>query len=994
MNPNKKVKILVAMYMILSLIFTSLMCYASIDTPTKTRRKVIFEYYATVKRLNIIHSDKNNVDELTEINIDDVLFPGANEDGTYDVYEEKIYTDEEITFMYYDDEISFDSVNKNFSKTYDEGHYKIGYLIVNGERIEQTDEQPNPIIKLSKEGVDRIEIHYVENQEEILSNVKFFDYNVTEEGQDIKEKPNEDNTGTKIEVIHELNTYRNGINSLSLTDTKENRIGVGIRSDGQEGIRHNYKSIADVHSVTQGIVDKNLEDGVLKFNAVDPGLFKEEDIIIDGKIAMKYIDDYQLGFSRKGNTYTLSKVYDNNQVPVLSDLDKLQFIAWNWNKTTKLYSNLFWPLDQYPNYEGRDPNLGGNYKFSKNDEDGQNPGVTHNWMFGMYYDMEFTIGDYIGPMNYYFRGDDDFWLFIDGELVDEVDLGGIHAAAGAYVDLRAWMEERNLLEDKEQKHQLSIYFMERGGCGSCCYMHFTIPVNNKISNTEGSYTVNKIWDDNQNPNRPEEISVVLINADSKEVLDTAILTRDDAISESVWKHVFTNVPIYNLNGEKITYRIIEESNLKDYIVGYDVISESETEITNTYSEPMDITVKKIWENDSESDRPESITIILKSNGKELARADLKDVPTEDNTDEIEYGPWSVTFKNLDSINLNGNEIDYNVEELKNRNYISTVKRQNGLNYIITNSLRARPDNNYKEIIVKKTWEDGNDYYGKRPEEVKIKLKEKKTDKIVWEGEISESYREISLNSSEDMEIMEGFFLTATPSNAVKLATPTNAENVVYNLNSELDQYIKEDIGETIISKQKVEKHVPIRKDAEETWTIKLINVPIYNEDGNEIEYEIVEEEISEDYREEYLNYENRYFEIKNTLVKDIAGEKSWEDGGKGMNRPEYITVVLFSGNDLIKKIQVSEREDWKYEFKDLPVFSEDETEIFYVVREFPVSGYEASYDGYNICNTYIGHDAILPETGGKGIYLYWILGIALIIGLCYEPGKLKKKRQE
>ena len=83
----------------------------------------------------------------------------------------------------------------------------------------------------------------------------------------------------------------------------------------------------------------------------------------------------------------------------------------------------------------------------------------------MRYDFEFSLGDYTGPLDYYFRGDDDFWLFIDGELVNEVDLGGIHSAYGAYVDLRTWLGEREKLDQKT--HKMSVFFMERGGTGSC-----------------------------------------------------------------------------------------------------------------------------------------------------------------------------------------------------------------------------------------------------------------------------------------------------------------------------------------------------------------------------------------------------------------------------------------------------------------------------------------------------------------------------------------------
>lgn len=66
----------------------------------------------------------------------------------------------------------------------------------------------------------------------------------------------------------------------------------------------------------------------------------------------------------------------------------------------------------------------------------------------MRYDFEFVLGDYTGPMDYYFRGDDDFWLYVDGNLVSDVELGGIHSAEGAYVDLKSWMQNKGLLSDK------------------------------------------------------------------------------------------------------------------------------------------------------------------------------------------------------------------------------------------------------------------------------------------------------------------------------------------------------------------------------------------------------------------------------------------------------------------------------------------------------------------------------------------------------------------
>ena len=45
--------------------------------------------------------------------------------------------------------------------------------------------------------------------------------------------------------------------------------------------------------------------------------------------------------------------------------------------------------------------------------------------FGMRYDIEFKLGDYVGPLNYKFTGDDDLWVLLDGKKV-VIDVGGIH----------------------------------------------------------------------------------------------------------------------------------------------------------------------------------------------------------------------------------------------------------------------------------------------------------------------------------------------------------------------------------------------------------------------------------------------------------------------------------------------------------------------------------------------------------------------------------------
>lgn len=98
--------------------------------------------------------------------------------------------------------------------------------------------------------------------------------------------------------------------------------------------------------------------------------------------------------------------------------------------------------------------------------------------FGMRYDINFKLGDYVGPLNYSFTGDDDLWVLLDGKVV--IDLGGIHEALSANTDLWTALGSKEGVgatndKDKKKNHRLTILYMERGGWRSNCKMEFTIP---------------------------------------------------------------------------------------------------------------------------------------------------------------------------------------------------------------------------------------------------------------------------------------------------------------------------------------------------------------------------------------------------------------------------------------------------------------------------------------------------------------------------------------
>lgn len=206
-------------------------------------------------------------------------------------------------------------------------------------------------------------------------------------------------------------------------------------------------SDSTIPKLLKGIDDK----GNVIFNYAEPGFFVDSDFSINYRASWNSSDEerflrkvyknYTLVFDRNGDTYTLSGVEDGGK---------------NWVTGA---GNNFYPLDTVlPSYE--------------ESERGNN----HNNYFGMRYDVTFKIGDYVGPLNYEFTGDDDLWVVLDGKKI-VIDLGGIHSEATGTVDLWKYIGQAADLSEaqKQQNHTLTILYMERGAYKSNCRMKFTLP---------------------------------------------------------------------------------------------------------------------------------------------------------------------------------------------------------------------------------------------------------------------------------------------------------------------------------------------------------------------------------------------------------------------------------------------------------------------------------------------------------------------------------------
>lgn len=484
-------------------------------------------------------------------------------------------------------------------------------------------------VKLTKNSIIRMIYEPVEASNALSQNVTFYDYDVTD-GKRYNANGQVDPNGNY------LNTTDVGINSNANYNggNEFNRLAVGMnstwvdhkyhnaKSNNGNGVMLNWADTGKADVAKKGIVSGINADGPIYNGVVAPQLFNNT-----AQIGKTVIDGYQLHFSQVGDTYTLSSVTNASGGTVLSNLETLTEIWDQAGKNRHIFSNNFWPLDG-ERHENQDPLLGGStaYKVKKvhtntgtKDVGASDDGQAHNWLFGMRYSFEFTLGDYTGPLNFYFRGDDDFWLFVDGKL--QTDLGGIHSSVGANLDLTKCINT----SDRDKTHKIEIIYAERGCFGSTCYMQFTLPnvkpVEFDTETPKTSVTVNKVWQDHNNPNRPASIDVELYyraagSKDEWTKYDTKTLS-----AANNWTYTWTNMP---KDGYEYRVHEVGEKNGKfgNYITAYSgdggLLTKNPNDetfsgtITNSSSPSTYITVNKAWDdgNNANNSRPDSVDFYL------------------------------------------------------------------------------------------------------------------------------------------------------------------------------------------------------------------------------------------------------------------------------------------------------------------------------------------------------------------------------------------------
>ena len=286
--------------------------------------------------------------------------------------------------------------------------------------------------EISVTGNKTYRIYYKENTSPKQGAVKFWDYAISWENR-------ETNINSDWHYT-EKDTNNRMTMGLSKADYY-NQNGLDYNAYGTNGLnanKCNYGRDTDgkgTLGLLKGLSEEDDYQTVL-WNVDQPGFFTD-DYEGQGKTIYR---DYKLNFTRSGNHYTLDSVQTPKNEEKHAGAD-------------------FWPLGD------------------------------KNYYFGMRYDVEFEIGDYVGPMDYKFTGDDDLWVLLDGTVV--IDVGGIHDALEGSTDLWEKLGYHNGARPgpgetaaKTKKHRITVLYMERGAGESNCQMEFTLPNSRILDVTE------------------------------------------------------------------------------------------------------------------------------------------------------------------------------------------------------------------------------------------------------------------------------------------------------------------------------------------------------------------------------------------------------------------------------------------------------------------------------------------------------------------------------
>ena len=511
-----------------------------------------------------------------------------------------------------------------------------------------------------------------------------------------------------------------------------------------------------------------------------------------------------------------------------------------------------------------------------------------------------------------------------GVVLEEKEANAANSWKVTFTDLAKYEDNGDeIVYTVDEKEDLAFY--TKSIVGYVITNTFTVP-DDKIQ-----ITGVKAWNDNENEagKRPDSITLQVKNGDQ-------VVTEQEVSKENDWKYTF-ELPKYDSLGNEITYTIDEKDTgskfyVKEKIEGYTVTNKFEVP-----NETVEVTAEKKWNDNSNEarKRPTSVTLQVK-NGEAIV---AEQVVTE-------AEGWKHTFTNLPKYDSLGNEITYSVDEKEDLKFYTKGIVGN----VITNTFTV-PDEKVS-ITGVKSWNDNNNAAGKRP--ASIVLQVKNGTQVVASQTVTEAmnwrYTFEGLTKYDSLGNEIHYTIDEESTNSIFYKKENTSDTVVTNIfevpNDTVEvQACKAWVDNSNAAGKRPTSIVLQVKDGNkvvaeqevnngDNWSYTFTNLPKYDSLGNEILYTVDEKEVPEFYTKTVAGYVvTNTFEVPGETVS-ITGEKKWNDNNNAAGkRPASVTLQVKNGTEIVATQTVTETNNWKYTFTNLPKYDENADEIHYTIDE-------------------------------------------------------------
>ena len=471
-------------------------------------------------------------------------------------------------------------------------------------------------------------------------------------------------------------------------------------------------------------------------------------------------------------------------------------------------------------------------------------------------------------------------------------------------------------------------------------------------NASKKLTVKKVWKDenNQDGKRPASI-VVDVYANGQKLADKTV-TVTGGSTDAEWTAQTTDLPIFDANGQKITYTIGE-----DQLDGYDApeVDQGNLTVTNTRTpEKIAIKASKKWDDAENQDgkRPANVVVKLyKEVGGQKSEVANRTLTEADQ--------WSTEFTNLNKYEK-GQEVVYSLEEDAVPHYQAQVIGNAAEGFVVTNTHQPETI----KISGQKKWEDADNQDGKRPASVKVKILN--GDTVVDEQEVTSANewkyeskalpkyaagQEIVYTVAE--EAVSGYTSRVDGYNITNSYTPettTVSGSKTWEDGDNQDGKRPASITVNLLADgQKVNTQTVSEAEG---WSYNFTGLPVYK-DGQRITYTVTEEAVPG-----YSTNLNGY-NITNSYTPEkteITARKTWNDSdNQDGKRPTKISIKLMKTVGGVKtevaSKEVTAADQWQTKFENLPVY-ENGQKIDYSIEEDDVAGYTKEIKDFTVTNSY------------------------------------------